>query len=275
MRMTGAKAIMVMVSGKYPIFYESMSQWQKCLARYFVENMYALVVQSLRWEEYYKNIFPFANIQVVSAGVDTKYFRPPDMKKKANIIRILYVGWMLKAKGTHDLLLAASMLDKKGILFSIRMVGPVFDNLQNMHLRIMNLGLEGKVVVVGPVKTREELLREYHSADIFVLPSHGEGFPVALLEAVSCGLACIGTRVGGIPDILDGGNNGLLVEPNFPSKIAESIIYLMENPQLRYELGCKARSKALKEFALDDCLRSYKNILGIERLKGRQYGLER
>jgi glycosyltransferase involved in cell wall biosynthesis len=89
--------------------------------------------------------------------------------------------------------------------------------------------------------------------DIFVFPSlsKGEGCPVALLEALSCGLPCIATDIPGSKDLIQNGVNGVLVPPENPDLLAEAIRHLQTSPQQRAELGCASRKSILACHTID------------------------
>ncbi len=105
-------------------------------------------------------------------------------------------------------------------------------------------GLEGAVVFTGDVDNSYVPLAV---CDIYTHISLGEGLPIALLEAMSLGKPIVATSVGGIPEAIEDGKNGLLVEPN-PTKIAEKICYLLANRDKAEELGQNAKKIAEERF---------------------------
>jgi glycosyltransferase involved in cell wall biosynthesis len=103
------------------------------------------------------------------------------------------------------------------------------------------LGLDGKQIFVGAYTSREELSQIMAQTDIFVMSSILEGLPIALLEAMSYGRPAVVTTVGGIPEAIEDGVNGLLCNPRDPECLAQKICTLIENPALRLRLGHAAR----------------------------------
>ena len=105
------------------------------------------------------------------------------------------------------------------------------------------LRLSGNVRFLGWVgpEQRDQILKE---ADIFILPSYNEGLPMAILEAMAWGLPIITTPVGGIPEVLIQGQNGLLVEPGNVNQLSKSIQYLMQDMALRQSMGKCSRETA-------------------------------
>jgi glycosyltransferase involved in cell wall biosynthesis len=97
------------------------------------------------------------------------------------------------------------------------------------------LGVHSNFCFLGWIP-HEDLVNLYSQTDIFVMPSLTEAFGVTFLEAMACGVPVIGTRVGGIPEIIQHGYNGLLVEPNNSDDLADAIIQLLSDSELRKQL---------------------------------------
>ena len=92
---------------------------------------------------------------------------------------------------------------------------------------------------------------------------HFEGFPVALLEAITMGLACVGTSVGGIPDILDHGKAGIVVAPKAPIELAGALTSLLDDNELVKMLSKQASIRARNAYNLQKCVKSYEKLLGL------------
>lgn len=105
--------------------------------------------------------------------------------------------------------------------------------------------LSGLVSFAGRVDDVSDYLR---ASDVFVLPSLFEALGISLVEAAACGLACIGSRTGGIVDVLADGTSGLLVTPGDEAELAEAIARLARDPGLRAALGREARARAAGGF---------------------------
>lgn len=100
----------------------------------------------------------------------------------------------------------------------------------------------------------------YHLLDVVVMPSLHDGMPNAILEAMACGRAVIGTRVGGMPDVIRDGVDGLLIPPGDVVKLANAIINLLNHPQHRDQLGTAARDRVLREFTPERELAAYRAL---------------
>ena len=172
--------------------------------------------------------------------------------RRAGAFRILYLGYLGKAKGTLDLIDAAAELCGKHPDIFFDLVGGELCNSEMgpVRTRIESLGLNDRVLVHPPVtgSAKTSFLRE---ADLFVYPSHHEGMPMAVLEAMASGLAIVATRVGGLPDLLGEKTNGLLVEPGQPGQIASALEELYLNDALRRSMMEKSRAIACERYDLE------------------------
>jgi glycosyltransferase involved in cell wall biosynthesis len=103
------------------------------------------------------------------------------------------------------------------------------------------LGLDGNEIFVGPFTSRQELGTIMLQTDIFLMSSILEGQPQSLVEAMAYGCPIVTTSVGGIPELIQDGVNGLLCPPKNPECLAKKVITLIEEPTLRERLGQTAR----------------------------------
>jgi len=145
-----------------------------------------------------------------------------------------------------------------GIRFVI--AGEACEGQSLLHL-VRDLGISSLFALPG---RREDLQDFFPLLDIFMLPSFTEGLPLALLEAMSSGVACVASDVGGIGEVLSGA--GLLADPGDEDGFARSVKQLMHNDDARVELGRKARVRVLERYNLDiwgeKILEVYRSALG-------------
>jgi glycosyltransferase involved in cell wall biosynthesis len=153
---------------------------------------------------------------------------------------ILYVGRLSVEKGVDVLI--RSMAQLGGVPRRLRIVGsgPELGRLEALSAE---LGVRHQVEFVGAVP-RQALAAFYATADLVVLPSLADAQPVVSLEAQVSGIPVIGSAVGGIPDVVEHGFNGLLVPPGEPSALAEAIRALDADPSLRARMASNALQKA-------------------------------
>jgi len=99
--------------------------------------------------------------------------------------------------------------------------------------------------------------------DIFVLPSIKEGFPWTVIEAMAAGIPVIATKVGALPEIIQSGQNGILVQPKNPQQIAGAITKLLNNEDLRKDLAEQGRKTVIEKFNLEKMIKQYENLFFI------------
>lgn len=163
---------------------------------------------------------------------------------RRNVKKIMFIGSLnTKYKGLTDLILALSHINDANIELNVLGGG---DKRYYLEL-IEKLGLTGRVVFSSPLPGGDSVLKWLSQGDIYVHPSHTEGLPRSLIEAMSVGLPCIGTTVGGIPELLQ---ENCLVPPKKPEKLSKKLIEFIESPSLRIELSKVNLSKS-KEYESD------------------------
>ncbi|NAT10724.1 glycosyltransferase family 1 protein [ANME-1 cluster archaeon AG-394-G06] len=188
-------------------------------------------------------------------GVDIGQFAKEEAVIKADKkVRFLFVGRLEEQKGCGYLIQATRILKAKTQDFVILLVGDgsqraILENLTEEN----NLG--HYVTFLGSVE--DEKLRElYCTSDVFILPSIWEGLPVTLLEAWSAKLPVIVTTVGAIRDICVDERNGLVVRPKDPAGIADAMLRLIEDEELRMRLAKNGAELVRHEFSLERVLTS-------------------
>jgi glycosyltransferase involved in cell wall biosynthesis len=187
------------------------------------------------------NYYCIDNPIVIGNGVDEKKFFPIKNKKSEDYI--LYVGRLDYRKGIIDLVKASIFLNNFDIKIYIVGKGPLKQLIENYisHHNLKNIVLLGHL-------SHEKLIELYQNASIFVFPSHYEGLPTVLLEAMSSGLPVVVTDIPAHRDVIKNWKNGIFVKRNSPEDIAEKITYLLENKKLREKLGRNARKTIEKNF---------------------------
>jgi glycosyltransferase involved in cell wall biosynthesis len=188
-----------------------------------------------------------APADVLGNGVDTHRFRPARTEKEAPGT-VLTAGRLAPGKGLDDLLACAALVAGRcpAVRFAVAGAGPLARPLSR---RVNQLGLEHRVVLLGHVGDRARMAALYRGAALYLHPSHYEGLPTALLEAMACGRPVVATAVGGAPDAIHDGRNGLLVSPGDPAAMAEAVLRLLADPALRIRLGAAARETVARRFS--------------------------
>ena len=161
----------------------------------------------------------------------TKDSVPTSDKKEP---RILFLGSLEVRKGFRDLLRAAPAV--LAIVPGAKFVFAGDGDITNARRLAAELGISASVTFLGFVRG-ESKTRELRSAAVLCLPSYDEGVPMALLEGMSNAIPVVATPVGGIPDLIRSGENGLLVSPGDIDGLARAIISLLTNPVLSADIG--------------------------------------
>ncbi|MBO0729335.1 MAG: glycosyltransferase family 4 protein, partial [Acidimicrobiaceae bacterium] len=177
---------------------------------------------------------PAERVHAVYPGVDMEKFRP-GLRDRGGPLRVLFVGGDFERKGGPDLVNAVASLPGRAEA----------DIVTSRPAPVPDTGLVRFHTDLGP--NSEKLLELYAQADVFCLPSRGDCTPLAVAEAMACGLPIVGTTVGSIPDMVDHRRNGILVQPRSPRELAEALGTLAGDPQLRKTMGVNSRLVAERE----------------------------
>jgi glycosyltransferase involved in cell wall biosynthesis len=159
---------------------------------------------------------------------------------RARALRITTVARLVEAKGLAYLLDAAALIRKTHPKVEFRIFGEG-ELREELLAKAERLGLDGDSIFQGAFTNRKELDNIMARTDIFVLSSVLEGQPLGVVEAMAYGCPIVTTAVGGIPELIQDGVNGLLCPPRDPDCLAEKIKTLVEDPALRERLGRAAR----------------------------------
>ncbi|HEY2759655.1 MAG TPA: glycosyltransferase [Pirellulales bacterium] len=177
--------------------------------------------------------------------------------------RILFVGAMRQSKGVLVLIDACHRLAASGTEFALQCAGQ-FESPEfaaQVRERIEQLQLQRQITLLGEI-SGEAKWQAFARADVLCLPTHFEceTFPTVLLEAMSFQLPVIATRWRGIPDIVDDGQIGILVEPHDSAALAVAIERLSSAPDLRRSMGKLGREKFLRRYTLQRHLEQMEQV---------------
>jgi glycogen synthase len=180
-------------------------------------------------------------IRVIPNGIDlTEFAALPPRRSHSGGPRVLYVGRLQpEQKGLETLVEAFAQLPR-ALDAQLRFVGEDWGGLARIVQVAHDRDVTDRVSTTGPV-SRPELLAEYSSSDLFVLPSRFEPFGIVLLEAMAAGLPVVATRVGGIPEVVDESRTALLVSPGDALSLADAIRRVLTDPALAARLGATGR----------------------------------
>jgi glycosyltransferase involved in cell wall biosynthesis len=221
--------------------------------------------------EYYK--VPEEKIRVIHNGVDVNKFKPAQDKNKIkqelglspDDLTILSVGRLYARKGLFTLIESVPAVIRrfKNAKFLISGKGQS-DEMRKLIAYAEKIGVKDNIIFTGYYPDKK-LPRLYQAADVFAFSTFYEHHPFAVLEALSTGLPVVTTSVGGIPETIESGKNGFLVEPFNPKQFADRILYSLGHPAEASEMGLLARKTILEQFdwriVVKDVLRVYDEVL--------------
>ena len=195
-------------------------------------------------------------IRVIHNGVDTRKFQPATDKRKAkqelgfnpDDIAVLSVGRLYARKGLFTLIESMPAVVRSFPRAKFVISGKGQSNeMKKLVAHAQKLGVNGNIVFTGYYPDRK-LPRLYQAADVFAFSTFYENLPFAVLEALSTGLPVVTTRVGGIPEMIESGKNGFLVQPFNSRELSDRILYLLEHPAAASEMALLARKVILERF---------------------------
>ena len=259
-------------------YFGPLSSWFfRLLERWLAKSTTALIAVSpqVRDDLVALGVAPPARVVVIRLGIELRERVAGEQNGRVDSRRYLgieadrfAVGWigrMTAVKRTDDVLVAFKRLRDEGVDAVLCMVGDGPDRAQ-LEQRAHDLGIVRETLFVG---YQEDVAPFYAAFDALVLPSSNEGTPVSAIEALAAGRPVVATRVGGVPDVVVEGEDGFLVEPGATDDLADRLVRLARDPELRERMGQAGRERVLPRYAVDrlvdDVDRLYRSLLSAER----------
>jgi|WetSurMetagenome_2_1015567.scaffolds.fasta_scaffold08990_3 glycosyltransferase involved in cell wall biosynthesis len=249
----------------FSALYGERPSWWKWYFRKIIRMTDGVITLSSEWKKL-AEIVPGHRIFYLPNGIDLSPFHAAGLKnsEKSSIegnLKALYLGHLGRSKGTYIILEAARQLLAKRVPIIIDLVGEVMGDGDEEEIKscIDQKGLTGMVFRHPPV-TGTEKIEVLGSTDIFVYPSFSEGMPIAVIEAMACGLPIIATKVGGIPDLVSDGINGVLIEAGSIDQLTEAIENVCRNPELRLQMQKNSFQMAFEKFDIEKIVPQLVNI---------------
>ncbi|MFC2071536.1 glycosyltransferase [Chloroflexota bacterium] len=223
----------------------------------------AVLRSVLRWQLVRRGTF-----QTIHNGIDLDALEPnrvsPDQIKKSLGIDPLHwvvgnVANLRPAKGHMYFLQAARLVLNQYPEVTFVIVGreTVKGYLRQLEELAEQLGIRNRILFTG---FRPDAIQITSAFDVFVLSSLWEGFGIVLLEAMALGKPVIGTRVGGIPEVIEDGVNGYLVEPRNPQQLAEKVVQLLVDEAWRSKMGQKGLQRVRDKFSIRDTVKAVEGV---------------
>lgn len=180
------------------------------------------------------------------------------LKRNADLSRkkeLVYCGWVLYSKGIEELLLAWQKVSNFYPDWELKILGPVKEDYKQYLLKnfsVKNVAFMGEC-------THEYVIETVSNSSIFVFPSHTEGFPNAVVEAMALGTPVIASSVGAIPEMMQN-DCGICIQPSDHMSLAEAIISLLNDVDTRRRFAVNAKAKVEKEYEMSAIWKKYCDI---------------
>ncbi len=189
------------------------------------------------------------HIRVIYNGIDVDQFKPSDSSPYSRKeVRVFFSGNLTRRKGAHWLLPIARLLNKNVCMYYTQ-------GLRTRRVLPSGTGLKS----IGPLPFGE-MPKRYRQMDILLMPTVREGFSLAVLEAMACGLPVVASNCSSLPEQIDDGKGGFLCPVGDVNAFAERINFLSNSPKLRFEMGEYNRAKVEKMFTLDRMVKEYQEL---------------
>lgn len=237
------------------------------LARWLARRANRVVVLSETWKETLTDRLPGAQLSVIANGVPVRD-QPVEAENATQTVFILFLGNLSQRKGVWELIDAMRAVPVEATL---ALVGGEDDPgiSDAVQTRINEAGMTDRVKLIGPAYG-EDKHRWLEKADIFVLPSHAEGLPIALLEAMGGGIPAVVTAVGAMPTVINDGVQGKVVPPGDVDALSAALTALVNDPALRRTMGEAARKRCLADYGVErsaeNYLRLYSEIVSVNNV---------
>ena len=237
-------------AGDFEPFFARQNKLGRWLIVRGIGQSTRLITMSKQLGNRLHSLLPEAKVTVVPNGVETSIFaNKPPARTSDPFVHILFAGTMGRLKGERDLIAALRRVPEVTSRIRLVLLGRCAETIEPL---CRESGLWPIIDQFGPVPL-DERAAFFKWADLFVLPTYAEGMPMVVLEAMAAGLPVISTPVGGIPELIDNGVEGFLVEPGDVNALADRITRLVEDRTERQRMGARGQAKAC-DFDLNSVL---------------------
>jgi len=230
---------------EFQSWYDECDDKKKLKVRRFLQTCGALIVLGKQWNERIKEIEPQTRTVIIN---NTVHIPDKHVIWQENQFNVLFLGVLVKRKGVSDLLDAVNILNTNNLLGNMRfIIAGAGEEEERLKEKVHQLNNDSYVDFVGWA-VGEKKMQLLEECQMMVLPSHNEGLPIAVLEAISYGMPVVATNVGDMSAAIEEGYNGFLIEPGDSVGLAEKISFLHDK-NIYCEYSKNARELAQQKFS--------------------------
>jgi glycosyltransferase involved in cell wall biosynthesis len=238
--------------------------------RLVLRSPHVVCTQSAYWTTYYSRHVDHTKIVEITNGA--RLGAPVAPHPPGG--RIVFVGWVTGEKGVFEALEVLADVRTRHPSATLTVVGGGRD-LDTFSLDVERRGLTDAVQITGWLG-HDDVQRTLRESDVFLFPSHFEGLPNAVIEAMAAGLPVVATRVGGVPDLIRPGENGFLVDVGDVAGMTKRIDELLAEPDRAREIGRRGRETVLEQCDIERVWPRFADVLRTAATRaGRGTGVER
>lgn len=206
---------------------------------------------------------PNERLFVLPNGIPDIDLKAERCKRGNRTVRVIFLSNLVKTKGLLELVQVAKAVTQRSKAVRFAIAGRVVD--ERFHQELLQYvkieGLNDFVEILGPLYNKEKDAF-FKSGDIFVFPTYKDTFPLVNLEAMQNGIPVISSDEGAIPEVVQDGVNGYIVDPRNISQLASKVLELVENPSLRERMGKAGRGLYEKNYSIEAYQKKVKEAIG-------------
>lgn len=244
--LVGRKLIVHIHPAYFPRFLADIRGVRRAVAHMVLSRADAFIVLTPEIRDDMAHLFPGKPIHVLRNPVDVL-----GMGNSCGIGRrpghLLFLGWYMKRKGVYDLVDAVRILREERHAVSADFFGT--KEVEELRDYVSRHGLSDSVKIHGWIG-EEEKLKALHGCGMLVLPSHTEGIPNVILEAMATKTPIVSTLVGGLRDVLRDGENAVIAEAGNAVDLSKKILLLLQDPDLAVRIAENAYQEACEKYDL-------------------------
>ncbi|HEY9751626.1 MAG TPA: glycosyltransferase [Coleofasciculaceae cyanobacterium] len=225
--------------------------WQ--LKQWVYQHSNLSIVSPSNWvtQQLQESILKNFPIYQIPHGIDTDIFRPLDKNYCRSVLDIPPDKKVIMAIGSDSFLKGSDLLQRAILSLPASLQKDIVLLVMGKEVSFLTQNIDCQIRYVGAVEIDSFKAILYSAADLFLFPTRGETFGLVALESLACRTPVVSFQVGGVPDIVRHGQTGYLAAPETSEELAQGIMQLLDDPDMRQKMGQQGRQMALKEFSIE------------------------